>query len=50
MAGVTIEVQACPDWLHIGYDYSTKVCHELLVMDFWYQSAIVSHVRYMTHS
>ena len=45
-----IRVQACLDQLLTGYDYSTKVCHMLLVMDFWYQSVVVSHVRYMTQS
>ena len=30
---VTIGVWACPDQLLTGYDYSTKVCHVLLVMD-----------------
>ena len=45
-----IEVQACLDRLLTGNDYSTKVCHMLLVMDFWYQSVVVSHVHYMTQS
>ena len=34
MPCVMIGVQACSDWLLTGYDYSTKVCHVLLVMDF----------------
>ena len=33
-SAVTIGVQACPDRLLTGYDYSTKVCRALLVMDF----------------
>ena len=47
---VTIEVQACSDCLRTGYDYGVKVCPVLLVMERGYQSALVSHVRYMTHS
>ena len=30
---VTIRVWACPDRLLTGYDYGTKVCHSVLVMD-----------------
>ena len=45
---VTIEVWACLDWLLTGYDYSTKVCRASLVMDFWYQSAVVyMHVTWL---
>ena len=32
-AYVTIWVQACPDQLFTSYDYGTKVCHSILVMD-----------------
>ena len=45
-SSVTIGVRVYPDWLLTGYDYSTKVCHALLVINFWYQSASVSLVRY----
>ena len=45
---VMIRVWVCPDQLLTGYNYSTKMCYTLLVMDFWYQSAVVSHVQYNT--
>ena len=45
-----IGVWACLDQLLTGYDYSIEVCGVSLVMDLWYQSAVVSHVQYMTHS
>ena len=48
--GVTIEVWACLDWLLTSYDYSTKVCLVLLVMDSSIRKHVESHVQYMNHS